>query len=238
MQTAQTLLKLQDIDLDTMRARKALDELPQRIKILAIRKKRDEVTAKSAQAAELRENNDAQVTRLCEEDDQQEKRMADLDESIKSSDDYRVVTSLTRDLEGCAKRREKIAFELNGLEEKSKKIGDAEKQIADALARLEQQEAQFTKDFISEASVLKDTIQRLQTERDEIVGELDADMYRRYTDISAHKGGIAVSVFEGDHCSVCRVELPEGQVHNLLTGPVISECPHCHRIIITKPLDS
>ena len=136
-----------------------------------------------------------------------------------------------------AKRREKIAFDLNGLEEKSKKIKKVELQVADALAQLSKREEQCTKEFISEGGVLKDTVKRLQETREELVASLGEACYKKYDDISKRKGGIAVSVFEGDHCSVCRVELPEAQIQQLVDGPLISECPHCHRIIITKPFD-
>ncbi len=237
MQTAQALLQLQGIDLDIIRTEKALDELPQRAKIVALRERRDEVAQKGVQITEMSNANDIQADRLYEEDAQQEARIAELQESIRSTQDYRVITSLTRDLEGCTKRREKLSFELNLLEEKSQKILIVAKQVEDALKKLEQQEAQVTKDFIAEGSRLKEKIQDLRAKRDILITVLEPALYADYESVSSKKGGIAVSLFDGSHCSVCRVELPEGQVHELLTGPIISICPNCHRIIVTRKIE-
>jgi len=237
MQTAQALLQLQGIDLEILRAEKTLEELPQRAKIMALRKRRDEVTQKGVQITEMSNANDVQVNRLCDEDSQQETRAAELQESIRSTQDYRVITSLTRDLEGCTKRREKLSFELTLLGEKSQKISTVAKQVEDALKKLEQQEAQVTKDFVAEGSKLKEKIQELHRRRDELVAVLEPALYTNYESVSSKKGGIAVSLFDGSHCSVCRVELPEGQVHELLTGPLISICPNCHRIIVTHQIE-
>jgi uncharacterized protein len=237
MQTADILLRLQDIDLEILRSEKTLEDLPQRTRILEIRAKRDEVAQKGAQVAEMQTAADSQMACLCEEDAQQEARLAELQDVIRSTQDYRVIASLTRDLEGCGKRREKIAFELNTLEGKTIKIHAVADQVTATIKKLEQQEAQVTKDFIAVGGKLKESIQRLRSDHDALIAQLDVKLRDDYESLSRKKGGIAVSVFDGSHCSVCRVELPEGQVHELRTGPVVSICPNCHRIIIIQPAE-
>ena len=63
-----TLLKMQHLDLELLRAKKKLEELPQRAVILQARSKKKAVEQKRAQLDELRAKADAQLARIDDED--------------------------------------------------------------------------------------------------------------------------------------------------------------------------
>ncbi|MFR1640081.1 MAG: hypothetical protein ACLSVD_13525 [Eggerthellaceae bacterium] len=63
-----TLLKMQHIDLEIMRANKKLQELPQRAAILEARTKRRGIEQKRAQLEALHADADARLARISDED--------------------------------------------------------------------------------------------------------------------------------------------------------------------------
>ena len=63
-----TLLKMQHLDLEAMRDKKKLEELPQRAVILEARSKKKAIEQKRAQLDALHAKADAQLSRIDDED--------------------------------------------------------------------------------------------------------------------------------------------------------------------------
>ena len=230
--TIGNLIALQDADLKVIRGRKRLEDLPEREKILSVRSKLAELETQSATVAEMRQKCDASLKRLQDEDATQAEKAETLESKIKDCSDYRIVTSLTRDLEGVAKRREKIGFETNGVLEKSEKISTVEKQLADAQAVLTDQEAKLVESFKANGMALQKEIAQGQMAQEKLRPLIPADLLARYDKAAKARGGIALAQLKGNHCGACRAELHEGQIAKVKAAAPFSECPSCHRILL------
>lgn len=234
MEEPKALLELQEADLAILRAKKRLENLPQREKILNVRAKRAEVQAKSEQVFIMRAECDRAIRAFQGEDTMLQQKSAVTQKRLAETTDFRLVTSVTKEIEGFAKRREKIDFELTGLLERSDKIAAVEKQVATALSKLSTQEDELVASFRDEGGMLQSEIARDKEKRDLAGGRLSAELFAQYEKCAAAKGGVGAAVLQEKHCSVCRVEYHDGQLAKLSQGPDIATCPNCHRLLIVR----
>ena len=77
----------------------------------------------------------------------------------------------------------------------------------------------------------------LLMERDELAARLPSGLLERYEAARRRFKGLAVERLRGNVPSVCRVSLQPSQFHDLAQGDEITECPYCHRILITSEED-
>lgn len=234
MSEAQSLVRLQEIDLQATRLRAKLADMPQAKTLAAIAKKTEEVSEKSKKVSAMRSECELEMQALVDEDAELVSRGEDLEVKIAESSEFRQISSLTRELEGVAKRRNKVAFDHGKLSDRIAKISAVEDQIADALAKLDAQRASVEAEIESTAADAKARLEELAAEFEAQARTLGQDTLKKFAAVKASKGGIAVATLQGTHCSVCRVELPEGKLIALTTGPEITECPNCHRMMVVE----
>ena len=109
----EVLLKIQAIDLAVMKIKKQRAELPQRVKVQLLRKKRDEISAKLDQALEIEKKAKAEFTKVEDEDRQLSDKQKRAQELIDTSGtDYRKVESQSKEMAGIAKRRDTLAEQM------------------------------------------------------------------------------------------------------------------------------
>ncbi len=234
MNEIQILRELQKADLEEMRAEKELKDLPEAAQILECRAKRKELKAKQDQAIKLSDDAEQKMKKLDEEENQVLKKIADLQKTIDTTSDYRVIRSATRDMEGQIKRQGGIDQEQSALVERQIKIDHLANQIADMLHELDHKEAHLTKDFKEKGGALKKIIDESSARHDELIAQLDRELAERYEKIAAEKGGMAVAELKNGHCSACGTAFLEGQLGKLKDGPALTECPSCHRLFIAR----
>lgn len=233
MSEAQVLLDLQNADFSILRAQKRLDSLPEKERILEIRAKYNEICKKRAQLIDLKDDVDLKVAKLQNEDSMLKDKMAEAQVKLNGTEDYRLTANITKEMEGFAKRREKIDFELDQLLERSDKTDGVKKQIEDVLATLEAQEKATIDSYRKNGHALQSEIADLQVVREKAAAQLSSELLERYEKLRASKGGVAAGeLLQGKLCSVCRVEYQEGQLQKLKREGVISTCPNCHRILV------
>ena len=127
MTQAASLLALQDLDIEIMRAKKRLDELPEKREILAVRQKTRDVTELHGKAdllvkklqADLKAHQD-EITTLAE-------KIAAEQTKVMATTDHRAVQSITREMDGLRRRQDKMEMESLQLMER---IDKATAQIA------------------------------------------------------------------------------------------------------------
>ena len=74
----------------------------------------------------------------------------------------------------------------------------------------------------------------LAGERRAALTDISEDVQRRYESASKRFGGLAVERLRGNVPTTCRVKLQQGLFSDLMRGPVIAECPYCHRMLVTE----
>ncbi|MDR0347208.1 MAG: hypothetical protein LBH56_02405 [Coriobacteriales bacterium] len=234
MGNAQILLELTTADRALLRLRKQLDELPQRAKLLELRTKRVEVDTKAEQIARMRKECEQAIKALQDEETMLKDKTAEVQAHIDQTSNYKEVVAFTREIESFAKRREKIEFDMLKQLERSDKISQVEAQVNAALSRLAKQDKEILSSYQAQAGGLKREASATQQRRETLIKNLSPELQERYEKLREAKGGLGAAHVEGAHCSVCRVELTEGQLTRLRTGGEVGECPYCHRLMVVK----
>lgn len=232
MSDSQTLIELSQAQTKLVRAKKALNEIPEASQILECRAKRKEIKAKQDQVVELTDEVNAKLAQFEEEERKLIEKLKELQDTLDHTTDYRVTSKVTRDMEGLVKRQATVATEQDLLLERQIKIDHLAGQVVDMLEKLDHKEHHLTEDFKVKGSEAKAVVDGLESRIAELLKSLPAPLVKRYNQLKDEKGGLPVAVLEGTHCSICRSEFPTGQLSKLKSGPSVTECPSCHRIFV------
>ncbi len=229
------LIQLQQLDLELMRQKKELEELPQRAVILEARQKKAAIAEKQAKVAGLKREVSRKVTRINDEDSSLQKKQQGTEAAIAAAKgEYRNVEARTKELSSIVRRREAIAEDLDKVLEELAKIEDLEAQIASAIADVEAREEAAIASFQSQGGALKVAIMRLEAERERMVGGLGKQLVSAYQKASARSGGVAIGRLDGTRCGVCRTGIEGGRLIELKAQAPMGTCPHCRRLLIIE----
>jgi uncharacterized protein len=233
-----SLLELQSLDLELLRSAKRLEELPEKRAILEVRAKRRNVEAVRGKAdvvvgklkSDLKAHQD-EITTLTEKIDREQK-------AVMETTDHRAVTSITREMDGLKRRRDKVEMESLQLMERIDKAIAQTAQIDQALTQLAEKEEGLIGQFKTVGSALQAHIAKGERKRATVAKSLPADLVKRYESARTSKGGVGVGELEEDTCTACRMVLPAEKVRELSGGPEIGTCPQCRRLIVVKRKDA
>jgi predicted nucleic acid-binding Zn-ribbon protein len=234
MTQAASLLALQDLDIEIMRAKKRLDELPEKREILAVRQKARDVTDLHGKAdllvkklqADLKAHQD-EITTLAE-------KIAGEQTKVMATTDHRAVQSITREMDGLRRRQDKMEMESLQLMERIDKASAQILKIDEALKQLADKDAALVARFKSVGGALQAEIADMERRREQTAASIDVDVVSRYEQIRESKGGVGVGRLDGEACSACRMSLPAERVRELQSGDDISVCPQCRRLIVVR----
>lgn len=234
-QQLDALRALQEADRQRVQAELAITKLPQPAQAAEIRKKLEEVVKKIAQVQKLQNEVNTAIVRFTTEDEgliaKQEATQNKIEEA---QGDYRSVTSLSRELEGMAKRRETIAFELGKLQTRKNEIDTVLNQALQARNTLASQEAKLAAEYKSEGLSLKETILEMQTKREPLLQSLPDNLVHEYERVLKNCGGVALATIVDNSCSICRSTIDPNRKLQMLKEAPLSHCPSCGRLIIVN----
>jgi predicted nucleic acid-binding Zn-ribbon protein len=232
MTQAGLLLELQALDLELLRSAKKLDELPEKRAILAARAKIREVQT-------LRGKADLLVAKLKSDLKGHQDEIATLTDKIAveqtkvmNTTDHRAVTSITREMDGLKRRRDKLEMESLQLMERIDKAKSQTATIDDAIANLIEKEAGLVAQFRTVGGALQTHIATEEKKRAAVAKKLPAELLKRYESLRESRGGVGVGELDGETCSACRMVLPAERVRSLIGGDDIGTCPQCRRMIV------
>ena len=232
METTSPLARMQQLDLEITRASKRLEELPEKREILTIRNKRKEVLARQAQVEELAKAVKHELTAISDEVGRIDERLSEEQSRLDGGADHRMVASITKEMEGLLRRKDKVEHGAKAVRERGDKVQAVADQVTAALATLDAKEADAIARFRQIGGELQSTIHGLGQQRDEIATQMNNEMLCAYEDACLAHGGLGVALLEGDHCSVCRVELSPAQRELIVEREGLAHCPSCHRIMV------
>ena len=227
------LLRMQQIDLDLMKAKKKLEELPQRATILAARQKKRTIEQKRDQVAEMRARAEGMAAKLEAEDAELAEKQRRVQEAIDGSlGNYRNVEAHTKELNGFAKRRNALEVELTRLGEELAKIEGVQSQVSQALAEVDKQEAAAIASFQREGGALQAESARMSADREGMSADLSPELRDTYHRTAARTGGVAVGLLTEGRCGVCRTVIDGGRLIDLKAEAPLGTCPHCKRLLV------
>lgn len=238
MSEAAALLELQAIDVEIIRAKKRLDELPEKTAILQARAKLREVAMMRDKAgmlvrkleAELKARQD-EISTLAEKIDVEQKR-------VMETTDHRQVQAITREMDGLRRRTDKLEMESLQYMERVDKATAQVAHIEEVLGQLAEKETALVDRFKTVGGQLQKEIAALEKRRKKDAAQLSADVLKRYEAARESKGGVGVGKLDDVTCSACRMSLPAERIQDLTNGPDISICPQCRRLIVVRTGES
>jgi predicted nucleic acid-binding Zn-ribbon protein len=151
-----------------------------------------------------------------------------------SEEGYRSVKDFEAQLSDYAKRLEKIQFDTDKLMAELEKLEHADKNARSIQSKLDEEERAQTASYEEAAADVTREVKALKEERADVVSQLSPELLERYAAAVKRFGGIAVETLDGNKPSACRVALQPSQFSDIRHGPVITECPYCHRILVTE----
>lgn len=234
MTQAASLLALQDLDIEIMRAKKRLEELPEKREILGVRHKSREVADLHGKAELLLRKLNSDLKAHQDEIAGLTDKIAVEQVKVASTSDHRTAQSITREMDSLRRRQDKLEMESLQIMERIDKAAAQTKKIEEALEQLSQKDAALCDRFKQVGRALQHEIAQMEKKRAETEKLIDADVLARYEQIRENKGGVGVGRLEGDTCSACRMSLPAERVRELEAGDDISMCPQCRRLIVVR----
>ena len=234
MSQAADLLELQTTDIEIARATKRLDELPEKAAILQARAKQREVAVLAQKAGLLLRKLEAEVKVRKDEAEMIDAKLAQEQVKIMATTDHRAVQSISREMDGLKRRRDKIEMEELQFMERAEKARSQVAAIEDHQVKVAATEAGLVDKFKEVGGGVQDEITSLEKRRAQLAKRVSAQTLERYETIRLAKGGIGVGRLEGSMCSACRMELPAERVKDLTEGPDVGLCPQCRRLIVVR----
>lgn len=235
MSEATALLALQDIDVRLLRLASTLAKMPQQARLKTIALASKKVT--SELTGILGQRKDAQI-----EIEDLERNLAHYREvtaQVQAEADsrehtHREVRDIEQSLTSLAKRIEKCEFTLVPLREKLERLERAEKNAHATIERIEQERVATQTSLDEQTGDLKAEVIALTKERASVCEEISAERLAAYEVARKRFRGLAVEQLRGNMPTVCRVKLQPSQFADLSHGDEVTECPYCHRILVTS----
>lgn len=234
MSESDALLTLQSIDLDIIRAKKRLDELPEKRAILAARAKLREVSGLREKAGTLLRKLESELKVRQDEITTLAEKIAHEQEQLMETSDHRRVQAITREMDGFRRRTDKLEMESLQYMERIEKAISQMATVDAALEKLRDSEAALVERFKQVGGEVQAEIATLEADRARTAAGVSADLLARYETARETKGGIGVGRLEGETCTACHMSLPAERIRDLQEGADVGVCPQCRRLIVVR----
>jgi len=228
------LLELQSIDVEIIRAKKRLNELPERRAILEIRAKERDAQALGDKADMLVRKLESEVKLRQDEATMIEAKIAQEQAKLMSTTDHRAVQAITREMDGLKRRCDKLEMEELQFMERVEKARLQVTAVHDHLSKLAEKETVLIAQFKTVGGSIQTQLADLESRRTALGASLDPALLAQYESVKEAKGGVAVGKLEGSMCTACRMELPSTRLKALNEGPDVGICPHCRRLLVVR----
>lgn len=232
MSLGQTLINLQDIDLDILRLKKGIEQLPEKQAYLKAVKTHKELQQKLNAIVGKRKDIEIDIEDIQSEAQEVSDKIASIEQSLNTNTDSRLVFNLNRDLAGQVKRKEKLEFNQDNLLVELEKISSLEEKAQQALAKLIEVEESNKLAIQSQISASQEELASLQSERESEIQHLSEVEYENYELLRERKNGIAVARLLDNGCAVCGAQFNDAQLKTLKTEDDVSVCPSCGRLLV------
>ena len=235
MSESEALVRLQATDIELMRLHHTLDDMPQAQKLATIAKAARKL--QSQLTAIIGQRKDAEMD-VAENQRKHEETLAKIQtvqaEAAQRQASFREARDVEAHLTALAKQQEKLEHAYIEKAETLDKLTRAEKNARELGTKLAAEAKATQESFEKDSADLRAEVRKLEAERKQCENEITVEVLERYEEASKRFGGLAVEYLVGNVPTVCRVKLPPADFGKLKRGPEITECPYCHRILVTR----
>ncbi len=235
MTVADTLVRLQEVDLELLKHASTLSAMPQRKRLQTIELAARKVATELKGIVGQRKDAETEIADAEEALAHYREKTAEVQAAADAGErTHREIRDFEQQLTSLAKRIEKSEYTLRPLREQLERLERAERNARATSERLEAERTATEAALADGSSSLRAEIVRLSNERSDLAGRLAPELLERYEVARKRFKGLAVERLHGNVPSVCRVKLQPSQFHDLSQSEEITECPYCHRILITS----
>ena len=116
-------------------------------------------------------------------------------------------------------------------------VETSEKESQEAKARLDHVQSNRSdqnRDLTQESELLRKNLERLNTERQAVIGDLAQQKLSIYDQLRQQRRGIAVTTISDAACVACGTTLTPSQQQNARSTSQLFNCPSCGRILFAN----
>jgi uncharacterized protein len=146
-----------------------------------------------------------------------------------------------REAEALMHELDTLAQRRDGLDDQELAYLEEQSAIADELATLDAQLPEL-RSRLDEArgalavaeAVIDGEVAELSAARSDVAGRIDGGLQRRYAQLRARFGGVAIARLEGSRCGGCHLDLSTTELADVRAVPAgeMAECPQCGRLLV------
>jgi uncharacterized protein len=228
------LLALQAIDLARIRLRHQLDGLVEQqqldevtARLAGLQRDLDDVRLDRDQALDEQRRLERETDVLTQRRDAERVRLYD-----GTVTNPREMRSVDAEIEATVRRIEEHEELLLDALERSEtldaQVGELEAAIAEAEAQVDER----TRARDDAAKAILAELAEVDVRRDAQAEQVPDDLLARYDQAAERGGGVGIARLDGQSCTACRVELSMADVNGLLSGPSLTTCPQCRRLLV------
>jgi predicted nucleic acid-binding Zn-ribbon protein len=172
----------------------------------------------------------------CEGDIQiQEQKISKLKDQMTGAKTNEQFRAFQHEIEFCQKEIRKAEDRILELMTESEPL-DKNVKAAEAALKTEKTQVEAEKTQARERTAVDQNAAReLQTERAEIVKQINPSLYQRYERVRTNRKGVAVAEVVDGRCMACQMSLRPQYFQDLKRGDSILSCESCQRILFYNP---
>ena len=234
MSQSQLLLRLQEVDLELMRAERVLQAKMQLKKMEQFDRAERKLAKNALKVRVLRKDLEIELEDNHAEAEKLRTIVAEVQENFAQKEESeRSVRELQAHLTHLAKRLEKLEFLSKGLNEKLEQARAAEKNADLLTEKLAAEKAALQARIDEDSADVRQAMDKLNEERKTIVEKLNPELLDEYERCSKKYGGLAVEQLKSNKPSICNVKLQPSLYHDVVTSEKdVIECPYCKRMLV------
>ena len=235
MNEATALTRLQELDLELLRLASTLASMPQQRRIKTIERAQRKVASELLAIVGQRKDAELEIADEQGRLAHYREKTAEVQAAAEAGElSHRQLRDFEQQLTSLAKHIEKSEFTLRPLRERLERTELAERNARRTEQSLADELAAARASLERDSADLRARIVELSRERGEVASRLSEAHLAAYEAARKRFKGLAVERLNGNVPSVCRVRLQPSQFHDLAHGEEITECPYCHRMLITS----
>ena len=233
MSAALGLYRLQQVD-------SQIDQIKARLKVIRDILENDLELQTAARQFTSADNNDKDAQRALKQSEAEvEKQRIKIEQTESSLYGGRVHNP--KELQDLQKEVAALKRYLEILEERELEamlvVETSEKESQEAKARLDHVQSNRSdqyRDLTQESELLHKNLERLNTERQAVIGDLAQQKLSIYDQLRQQRRGIAVTTINDAACAACGTTLTPSQQQNARSTTQLFNCPSCGRILFAN----
>lgn len=161
----------------------------------------------------------------------QKKKNEDRALSIKTNKEYQAALHEIENIKGSiSKTEDEIIAAMDAVDSLKSVMKSAGEKLDKTRAQYDEKKRQVEEDL---KTYLAD-IEKQKQRRENLVNEVEPDIFSNYNKIKKMRSGRAVAQTENEQCLGCSMKIPPQVYNEVVFGEKLIFCPNCQRILFVK----